>query len=120
MPERRPARIPFVCRVLIRAASLLTPRALRPEWLRKWRDGAGHWWAFLQERDEFLIRDGYAQLVRHCSGAFVDAFWHRFSRDGIRRLVRSPGFVLRRRRFSGASLRLRAAGSGRCAPRGLR
>jgi MacB-like periplasmic core domain len=94
MPERGPARIPLACRVLIRAAGWLVPRGLRPEWLRKWRDGAGHWWAFLHEREEFLIRDGYAQLVRHCAGAFVDAFWQRFSREGLRRLVRSPAFVL--------------------------
>ncbi|MGE5645549.1 MAG: hypothetical protein ACM336_07145 [Acidobacteriota bacterium] len=94
MPERKPARLPLICRVLIGAAGWVVPRGHRSEWLRKWHDGAGHWWAFLHEREEFLIRDGYAQLVRHCATAFVDAFWLRVSRAELRRTVRGPAFVL--------------------------
>jgi hypothetical protein len=94
MPDRAPARLPVICRVLIRAASWLVPRGDRPVWLRKWYDGAGHWWAFLNEREEFLIRDGYAQLVRHCATAFIDAFWLRIRREELRRMVRGPAFVL--------------------------
>ncbi len=85
------------------------PRDLRADWLRKWRDGAGHWWAFLHEREELLIRDGYRQLVRHCSTAFADALWLRFRRERIRELVRGPAFVLV---AASTALALTAIGSG--------
>ncbi len=94
MSDRGPVRLPLVCCVLIDAASWLVPRALRPQWRKKWRDDAGHWWAFLHERDEFLIRDGFRYLLLHCSTAFADAFWLRFPREGVRRFVRGPAFVL--------------------------
>jgi hypothetical protein len=94
MPYRGPARLPVLCRILIGAAAWLVPREMRAEWQRKWRDGAGHWWAFLNEREEFLVRDGYRQLVRHCATAFADAAWLRFRRERIRDLVRGPAFVL--------------------------
>jgi hypothetical protein len=94
MPGREPERLPVVCRVLIGAAAWVVPAALRGPWRRKWRDGAGHWWAFLHEREEFLIRDGYRQLVRHCAGAFVDALELRFRRERLHALVCGPRFVL--------------------------
>lgn len=94
MPAMGPARLPLLCRILIGAAAWIVPRNMRGTWRRKWRDGAGHWWAFLHEREEFLVRDGYRQLVRHCTTAFSDALWLRFRRDRMREFVRGPSFVL--------------------------
>ena len=94
MREREPARLPLLCRVVIGAAGWIVPRPERAPWLRKWRDEAGHWWAFLNERDEFLIRDGYPHLLRHCATAIVDAFWLRFERARLREFLRGPAFVL--------------------------
>jgi len=92
MPEPRTDLLPVACRAIIAAASWLVPRASRVEWLRKWRGGALHWWAFLVERDE-LTRTAYAQLLTHCWTAFVDAFWLRFPHERLRGFLRGPAFV---------------------------
>ena len=48
----------------------------------------------LKEREEFLIRDGYPHLLRHCATSFVAAFWLRFERARLRKFLRGPAFVL--------------------------
>jgi hypothetical protein len=73
-------------------ASVAVPASSRPDWLGKWEAGLWSWWV-LFERGEVTSR-AYPQLVRHCSTAFVDAFWLRFSRQRFHHWLRSPSFVL--------------------------
>lgn len=91
-PDDRGARPPLAGRLLIRLASWLLPRRARPEWLAKWNSGLRNWW-ILVERGE-LTRDAESEVVRHCWGAFKDAFWLRYSREHVRHRLRGPGFVL--------------------------
>ncbi len=92
MPESPSPGLPAVCRAIIRVASLLVPRGKRAAWLRKWRNDAGHWWAFLAECGE-LGGEEYTHLVRHCWTAFVDAFQLRFRSQDLQRFVHGPAFV---------------------------
>jgi hypothetical protein len=96
-------RPPLVCRVLIRLASWLLPRRARAEWLARWNSGLRNWW-ILVERGE-MTRDTEVEIVRHCWGAFKDAFWLRFSYAHFRHWLRGPGFVL----ASGALILMLAA-----------
>ncbi len=91
-PEDRGAVPPLAGRLLIRLASWLLPRRARSDWAAKWNSGLRNWW-ILVERGE-LTRDAEAEVVRHCWGAFKDAFWLRFSREHLRHWLRGPGFVL--------------------------
>ncbi len=45
------------------------------------------------ERGE-LTRDAETEVVRHCWGAFKDAFYLRFSREHLRNWFRGPGFIM--------------------------
>jgi hypothetical protein len=92
MPENRGMRAPMVCRGLIRLASWMAPRGARFEWRTRWESGVRDWW-ILAQRGE-VTGDTQAQIVRHCWGAFREAFWLRFSRKQLRHLVRGPAFLL--------------------------
>jgi len=87
--ENRP---PALGRFLIGVAGAVVPSGERSQWRARWESGFRDWWT-LVERGE-LIFFGPAQIVQYCRDAFVEAFWHRFSKDGLRDLVRGPGFVL--------------------------
>ena len=83
---------PIACRWLVRAASWIAPRRARPEWRARWESGLRTLWT-LVERGE-LAADASAQMLRHCAGAFADAFWLRFRRQSLRNRVRGPAFPL--------------------------
>ena len=72
--------------LLLRAASLLVPRAQRAEWYREWYAEVWHWAHFLHESGRLSPRTKL-ELIRHCWGAFPDAAWHRFSQQQFMRTV---------------------------------
>lgn len=91
MENNRKARAPLWGRALVRAASWIAPSRARADWRRRWE--ANLWnWQVLFERGEITGRDS-AQFARYCRRAVAEAFWLRFSRESLRRLVRGPGFV---------------------------
>ena len=92
MPYDRGMRPPLLCRWLIRVASWMVPHRARSEWLARWESGLRNWW-ILVERGE-LTGAASRELVYHCRGAFLDAFWLRAGRDQMRHWTRSASFVL--------------------------
>ncbi len=74
--------IPRSCSILIRAAGLIVPRALRTDWLREWH-------AELWHRAESGAPA--ADLLRCARGAFRDALWFRSSEYAQAHLA-SEGF----------------------------
>ena len=72
--------------LLLRAASLLVPKAQRPEWYREWYGEVWHWAHFLHESDR-LNSKTRLELARHCWGAFPDAAWHRFDQQRLMRIA---------------------------------
>lgn len=92
MGDHRSVRPPLACRALIRLAGWVAPPHARSAWRAKWDSNLWSWW-ILFERGELTGRDS-AELKRYGRDALADAFWLRFSRDSLRRMVRGPGFVL--------------------------
>jgi len=103
-PAPVPAIVLRVCLVLIRAASVLVPRAVRGEWVQEWEAEIRHRWLALREH-QALTRRNQAILLRHTGGALADAAWLRQQftldaevfqdvRHGFRLLRASPGFTV--------------------------
>ena len=83
--------------LLLRAASLLVPRAQRKEWYEEWRAEVWHWIHFLHESGR-LNAATLMELARHVWGAFTDAAWKRWNRERVmelkRDVPRGPRFCL--------------------------
>lgn len=83
--------------LILRAASLLVPRAQRAEWYREWQAEIWHRTHFLYESGR-LTPATQMELARDCWGAFADAAWLRFHRDKVihaaREIPRTAGFCL--------------------------
>lgn len=92
MPDHFGVQPPSLWGGLIWCASWLAPGRLRPEWRRRQEGELMAWW-ILVERGELTVRD-YQQMALRCWGAFADAFWTRFSRDRLRRIMRGPASVM--------------------------
>jgi hypothetical protein len=92
MPDARGKRSPALGRWLIAFAGRIVPGSVRPAWCTRWHSHLQSWW-ILVERGEFPGA-GPLDSITVLAGAFADAFWHRFSREGLGRLVRGPGFAL--------------------------
>ena len=90
--KEREVRPPLVCRMLVRAASWITPPHARAAWRARWDANLWNWW-ILFERGELTGRDR-AELARYSWGSFVDAFWLRVSREHLQHWARGGGFVL--------------------------
>ncbi len=88
MSELSDKRVPLFGRCLIRLADGIVPRPQRPGWSSRWISGQREWWTLI-ERGE-LIYFGPAQIVGQCRPAFADAFWRRFSPEGLRAFARGP------------------------------
>ena len=82
---------------LLRIASVLVPKAVRKQWYEQQRTQVWHWIHFLHESGR-LNSASKRELAKHLWGAFSDAFWHRFDREKVQRLVRevprTPRFAL--------------------------
>ncbi len=85
-------RGPIAARALLRAASWIVPRGVRPAWRAKWNDGLDAL-EVLADRGAVTNR-GSARTVRYIGGALQDAFWTRFSREAVRRIRRGPAMPL--------------------------
>jgi len=72
--------------LLLRAASLLVPKAQRREWYREWYAEVWHWAHFLLESGH-LNSKTRLELARHCWGAFADAAWHRYNQEQFMRAL---------------------------------
>jgi hypothetical protein len=83
------------CTLLLRAASLLVPKAKRRDWYQEWYAEIWHWAHFLHESGR-MSGAAKLELARHCWGAFPDAAWHRFNQD---RFLRDVDEVPRSARF---------------------
>ena len=85
------------CAIILRAASLLVPKAGRRDWYREWYAEVWHWAHFLAESGR-LDPGSKLELARHCWGAFADAAWHRFDQARFMRALeqapRSARFCL--------------------------
>jgi len=83
--------------LIVRVASWILPPKIRLEWRREWQSEIWHWCHFLVESNRLTLGTEQ-ELIRHCWGAFADAFWHRFDRAVVLRLLdetpRSPRFCL--------------------------
>jgi MacB-like periplasmic core domain len=78
------------CAMVLRAASLLVPKAQRKDWYREWYGEVWHWAHFLAERGR-LNAASKLELAQHCWGAFADAAWHRFDQTRfVRALDQAP------------------------------
>jgi hypothetical protein len=88
------------CALLLRAASLLVPKAQRREWYQEWYAEIWHWAHFLHESGR-MNGATKLELARHCWGAFPDAAWHRFNQD---RFLRDVDEVPRSARFCLAAI----------------
>ncbi|HLJ28820.1 MAG TPA: ABC transporter permease [Candidatus Angelobacter sp.] len=82
---------------LLRIASLLVPKDRRKAWHEKWSADVWHWAHFLHESGR-LNSATRLDLTKHVCGAFREAFWLRFDRDKVLKLVRdvprTPRFCL--------------------------
>ncbi len=85
-------RTPRLCRSLLAIAGRLVPPPDRASWRDK-QQAALEALCTLIERGELALHR-HAELLRFCLHAFSDAFWTRFTREGLRRWMRGPGFVL--------------------------
>jgi len=94
-PARSIRGLIWQCTLLLRAASLLVPKARRREWYQEWYAEIWHWAHFLHESGR-LNGATKLELARHCWGAFPDAAWHRFNQD---RFLRDVDEVPRSARF---------------------
>src|SRR5215471_690448 len=85
------------CSWLLRIASVLVPKGQRKQWYEQWQNQVWHWAHFLHESGR-LNSASKRELAKHLWGAFSDAFWHRFDREKVQRLVRevprTPRFAL--------------------------
>ena len=85
------------CAMILRAASLLVPKAQRKDWYREWYGEVWHWAHFLAESGR-MNSVAKLELARHCWGAFADAAWHRWDQQGFMRALdqvpRSARFCL--------------------------
>ncbi|MBZ5524001.1 MAG: ABC transporter permease [Acidobacteriia bacterium] len=68
--------------LVLRAASLLVPRAQRAEWYREWHAELWHRIHFLHESGR-LTPATQMELARDCWGSFADAAWLRFDREKV-------------------------------------
>jgi hypothetical protein len=82
--------------MLLFAASVLVPRALRVEWRMEW-DGEIWWWIATQPEAARTIRERLALAV-HCAGAICDGICLWFEDEdrlaGLRTAMRGPGACL--------------------------
>ena len=62
-----------VARALLKTASLLVPRAGRPEWLREWRSELWHVGCSLSVNGARAVH-GEPEITAFCAGAFKDAY----------------------------------------------
>ncbi len=83
---------PFAFRSLIRMASWVVPRRVRPAWYARWASSLQGWWILVQRGE--LIRGAAAQMAHSIRVAFVDAFWLRFNRAYLAYWIRGPGALL--------------------------
>ena len=72
--------------LLLRLASVLVPGAQRDRWLQKRRAEVWHWVHFLYETGR-LNSATRRELAHHVFAAFPDAFWQRFDRKKVNRLI---------------------------------
>jgi len=83
--------------LVLRAASLLVPRAMRAEWYREWHAELWHRIHFLYESNR-LTPATRMELARDCWGSFADAAWLRFDRERVlhaaREIPRTARFCL--------------------------
>ena len=104
MPESRDAIVLRVCLALVRAFSVIVPRASRHEWRAEWESEFRHRHGVLADAHR-LDWSSNMDLVRRAFGALPDASWIRrqFTTDseiaqdirhGVRMLWRSPGFAV--------------------------
>ena len=89
-------RTPPESRLLLWAASVLVPRALRADWRREW-DGEVWWWIATQPEAARTLRQRLA-LAGHCAGAIRDGICLWFEDEdrlgGPRAALRRPGACL--------------------------
>ena len=83
---------PLLYRALLHAAGRIVPRRGRPEWRNHRLAVLQNWWV-LVERGELPAHTG-AQFAAICRGAFADAFWTRFSREGLRDFLHGPAALI--------------------------
>jgi len=85
------------CQLLIWLAAWIVPRGLRPHWKEMWLSKSWHWASFLADTGR-LNRANQLILLKHCCGAFEEAFWLRFEREAFlhraNRRLRSPRMCL--------------------------
>jgi hypothetical protein len=85
-------RIPLESRLLLLAASVLVPGALRAEWRMEW-DGEIWWWISTQPGGARAAGERLA-LALHCAGAISDGlcvwFEHQDRLAGLRTALRGP------------------------------
>lgn len=98
MESPRPIRgLLWQSRMLLRAASLLVPKAQRKEWFEEWNGEIWHWIHFLHESGR-LSPASKLELAKHLWGAFNDAAWKRWNREHVLRLIherpRNPRFCI--------------------------
>ena len=82
---------------LLRIASMLAPKSRRKQWYEQKRVEVWHWAHFLHESGR-LNSSSKRELAKHVWSAFNDAFWLRFDRKNVQRLLRevprTPRFAL--------------------------
>ena len=83
---------PRWCRGLLATATRIAPRVERDRYRLRWQSALEGLWTLI-ERGELAL-NGRAHLVRFCLDAFVNAFWLRFSREGLREWMGSASFPL--------------------------
>jgi hypothetical protein len=98
MPSLNALRVSLLsCQILIWLAAWIVPRGLRRHWKEMWLNKSWHWANFLAETGR-LNRANQLTLLRHCCGAFEEAFWLRFEREAFLsradRHLRSPATCL--------------------------
>ncbi|HEY1338280.1 MAG TPA: hypothetical protein VGF59_12255 [Bryobacteraceae bacterium] len=81
------------CQSLVRAASWIVPREVRPDWWTHWRSALENLWV-LAERGELPGRTAAGDRALLCRAAFGDAMRMRFGDGGFARLARGPLFLL--------------------------
>jgi hypothetical protein len=74
------------CSWLLRIISALVPGAQRKQWYERWRLQVWHWAHFLHESGR-LNSASKAELAKHLRGSFSEAFWLRFDRKKVLKMV---------------------------------
>jgi hypothetical protein len=84
-------------RWLLFIASIIVPKKQRKGWYERWSTDVWHWAHFLHESGR-LNMTTRLELIRHAWSAFGDAFWQKFNRDKVMKLLResprTPRFCL--------------------------